>query len=165
MDQSSHSDASSTDFVPNIPLVDIYVQALTSMRSTDDISLRLLAAVPVISGIGISLLVRQPTSSLPGGARLFVSIFAALVTFAIYRWERRNMSHCRRLRRWAARVESRWLDELPVEAQIVPAGAPHDDNISGRFFSRTWGKAQAELLLYVTVIASWLAAGVYAAVV
>lgn len=42
--------------------------------------------------------------------------------------------------------------------------APHDDNLSSKFFSRTWGKTQAELLLYMTVILGWLATGLYSAV-
>jgi hypothetical protein len=41
------------------------------------------------------------------------------------------------------------------------AAPPHDDNLSGKFFSRTWGKTQAELLLYTTVIVGWLATGIY----
>jgi hypothetical protein len=165
MDQPSQSEINPTDPAQNIPLSDIYIQALTTMRSTDDISLRLLAAVPVVSGIGITLLVRQPTSALPDGAKLFLSTFAALVTFAIYRWERRNMSHCRHLRGWAAELESRHLDKLRSAVGIALRDAPHGDNSSGRFLSKTWGKTQAELLLYLTAIVSWLATGIYAAII
>jgi hypothetical protein len=131
------------------------------MRATDDISLRLLAAVPFVSGIGITLLIRQPSDSFPAVARLLVSIFAAIVTFAIYRWEHRNLSHCRHLRNWAAEIEKARLRGLPVGIGTTLGAAPHGDNLSSRFFSRTWGKTQAEQLLYLTVIVSWLATGLY----
>jgi hypothetical protein len=162
MDQLTRPASESIDVASNISLTDIYVQALTSMRTTDDISLRLLAAVPFVSGIGITLLVRQPSDAFPPAARLFVSLFAAIVTLAIYRWERRNMSHCRRLRNWAAQAERTYLVGLPTETRNALGAAPHDDNLSGKFFSRTWGKTQAELLLYTTVIVSWLVTGLYA---
>jgi hypothetical protein len=161
MDQLTRPASRSIDLAPNISLTDIYAQALTSMRATDDISLRLLAAVPFVSGIGISLLVRQPSDAFPAVARLFVSLFAAMVTLAIYRWERRNMSHCRRLRNWAAQVERTYLIGLPAETRNALGAAPHDDNLSGKFLSRTWGKTQAELLLYTTVIVGWLVTGLY----
>jgi hypothetical protein len=164
LDQVDRPAPASIDVAPHISLGDIYTQALTSMRATDDISLRLLAAVPFVSGIGITLLVRKPTEVFPAMPRLFVSLFAAVVTLAIYRWERRNMSHCRRLRTWAAQVERTCFIELPTETRMALRAPPHDDNLSGKFFSRTWGKTQAELLLYVTVIVGWLATGLYSVV-
>jgi hypothetical protein len=48
MDQLAQPASTSIDLAPNISLADIYTQALTSMRATDDISLRLLAAVPFV---------------------------------------------------------------------------------------------------------------------
>jgi hypothetical protein len=66
MDQLAQPASPSIDLAPNISLTDIYTQALTSMRATDDISLRLLAAVPFVSGIGITLLVRQPSDPFRG---------------------------------------------------------------------------------------------------
>src|SRR6266511_1207172 len=156
VDQLTQSGSTSIDLAPNVSLADIYVQALTSMRATDDISLRLLAAVPFVSGIGIALLARQPSDAFPATPRFFVSIFAAIVTLAIYRWERRNMSHCRRLRTWAAQVEYAYLSGLSTEAGKALSAPPHDDNLSGKFVSRTWGKTQAELLLYMTAIVTAL---------
>jgi hypothetical protein len=67
--------------VSKLSLSDLYIQAYTNMRATDEISLKLLAAIPFVSGVGISLLVRKPTEAFPAGARLLVSLFAAVVTF------------------------------------------------------------------------------------
>jgi hypothetical protein len=161
MGQPVRQDSNSIDLASNISLSDIYTEALASMRATDDISLRLLAAVPFVSGVGISLIVRQPSDNFPPIARLFVSLFAAVVTFAIYRWERRNMSHCRRLRNCAGEIEKAYLHSLPVGAGTELMEAPHADSLSSRFLSRTWGKTQAEALLYLTVIMGWLATGLY----
>ena len=134
-----------------LSLSDLYTQAYTNMRATDEISLKLLAAIPFVSGVGISLLVRKPTEAFPAGARLLVSLFAAVVTFAIYRWERRNISTCKHYRDYAKGLENEYGISLTGQK-------PPQEN---RFFSRRWGKTEAEILLYWTVIAGWLATGIY----
>ena len=80
-----------------------------------------------------------------------MSLFAAVVTFAIYRWERRNILTCKYYRSYAAELEDNY--------GILPTGQkPSQKN---RLLSRRWGKTEAEILLYFTVIAGWLATGVY----
>lgn len=76
LDQEDRSNPASTDVAPRLSLDNVYAQALITMRATDDISLRLLAVVPFVSGIGITLLVRKETEAFPGTARLLVSMFA-----------------------------------------------------------------------------------------
>jgi hypothetical protein len=49
--------------VSKLSLSDLYIQAYTNMRATDEISLKLLAAIPFVSGVGILLLVRKPTEA------------------------------------------------------------------------------------------------------
>jgi hypothetical protein len=164
MDQPVQPNLKSIELQSKVSLTDIYAQALTSMRATDDISLRLLAAVPFVSGIGITLLVRGQSESFPAAARLLVSLFAAVVTFAIYRWERRNISHCGRLRRWAAEVESTSLREMPTEPDTELRNAPHGDPRARKIFGITWRKTEAEALLYITAMVGWIAAGLYVVV-
>jgi hypothetical protein len=157
---------------PKLSVSDLYVQAYTNMRATDEISLKLLAAIPFVSGVGISLLVRKPTEAFPAEARLLVSLFAAVVTFAIYRWECRNISNCRRYRDCAAELERPYLDELlqngkaSLQKNDVPnSGSPGYWFLSWRWVkwiqSWKWGKTAAERLLYWTVIVGWLATGIY----
>jgi hypothetical protein len=86
-------------------LTDVYREVCQHIRATDDTSLKLLAAVPLATGIGITLLVRPPTPDLADGARSLLSLFAAVVTFAIYRWERKNIATCGHYRDWAAALE------------------------------------------------------------
>jgi hypothetical protein len=145
--------------VSKLSLSDLYIQAYTNMRATDEISLKLLAAIPFVSGVGISLLVRKPTEAFPAGARLLVSLFAAVVTFAIYRWERRNISTCKHYRNYAEEMENKY--GISPTGQKPPQELSKEPQKENRFFSRRWGKTEAEILLYWTVIAGWLATGVY----
>ncbi len=93
---------------------------------------------------------------------MLVSLFAAVVTFAIYRWERRNISNCSHYRRCAAELERDYLRRFSPTWQEPPQEKlPHDRSLAHSFFSLRWGKTEAEQLLYWTVIVGWLATGVY----
>ncbi len=143
-------------------LTDVYREVCAHIRATDDISLKLLAAVPLATGIGITILVRTSTQDLPGAARSALSLFAAVITFAIYRWERKNIATCGHFREWAAVLER---DHFKLPLPIVEAGAPrtrpHGGVSAPAFFGQSWGKTQAEILLYWAVIVSWLPTSVY----
>jgi len=143
-------------------LTDVYREVCAHIRATDDTSLKLLAAVPLATGIGITILVRTSTQDLPGVARSVLSLFAAVITFAIYRWERKNIATCGHFREWAAVLER---DHFKLPLPIVETGAPrthpHGGVSAPAFFGRSWGKTQAEILLYWAVIVSWLATSVY----
>src|SRR5712692_9866595 len=54
-------------------LTDVYHEVCEHIRATDDISLKLLAAVPLATGIGITLLIRSPTEALPDSVRSALS--------------------------------------------------------------------------------------------
>jgi hypothetical protein len=151
-------------------LTELYHEVCEHIRATDDTSLKLLAAVPLATGIGITLLVRPSTPDLADGARSLLSLFAAVVTFAIYRWERKNIATCAHYREWAATLERDHFqlpvpaDEGPVEAaptRPAPHTYPHGSVSAPAFAGQSWGKTQAEILLYWTVIVSWLAASAY----
>jgi hypothetical protein len=147
---------------PVTGLTDVYREVCAHIRATDDTSLKLLAAVPLATGIGVTILVRTSTQDLPGVARSALSLFAAVITFAIYRWERKNVATCGHFREWAAVLERDHF-KLPVPAGEAggPKTQPHGGVSAPPFFGRSWGKTQAEILLYRTVIVSWLATGVY----
>lgn len=143
-------------------LTDLYHEVCEHIRATDDTSLKLLAAVPLATGIGITLLVRPSTPDLADGARSLLSLFAAVVTFAIYRWERKNIATCAHYREWAAVLERDHF-RLPLPADEGPArrAYPHGSITAPAFAGQSWGKTQAEVLLYWAVIVSWLAASAY----
>jgi hypothetical protein len=148
-------------------LNNVYREVCAEIRATDETSLKLLATVPLATGVGIALLVRVPGSNLPSGARLLLSVFAALVTFAIYRWERKNIATCSHFRRWAAALERSYF-RLPCHAELRPTPdddtLPHDRIRPPRSFGLVWNKTEAVRLLYWTAIIGWLSAGAYTVV-
>src|SRR5262245_61779994 len=80
----------------------------THIRTTDDVSFKLIGLVPLVSiaGIAASLLKAEPKFT-PLVALL--SLFAAAVTLALWIWERRNIQTCLWLRARAAKLEEQVL--------------------------------------------------------
>lgn len=115
----------------------------TQIQATDDISLKLLGFVPLITvaGIATSLFKAEP-KLVPIIALL--SLFAAGITLAIWVWERRNIQTCLWLRCRAAELEERAFG--PFAGQF--AGFPDKP---GR-----QGKTEAERMLYGMTIGAWL---------
>src|SRR6266516_134668 len=66
----------------------VYHEIYEQVRAKDDVSFKLLSLVPLISGAGISVLVK---TDIAWGLKCFVSLFGATVTFSIFRWELRNI--------------------------------------------------------------------------
>jgi hypothetical protein len=127
----------------------LHSEICTNIRTTDDISFKLLGFVPLVSGIGIFAvldLLGGEVASWP--TTVFVSLFGATITFALFCWELRNIQICRWLRERAEDIER---DELKL-----PVGPFHGRDDSRRFLGIGWGKERAEKLLYSTTIAGWL---------
>src|SRR4029453_16675914 len=80
----------------------LYQQILEQVRAKDDISFKLLSLVPLISGAGISILIK---TDIAWGLKCFVSLFGATVTFSIFRWELRNIGWCDWLLKQARRID------------------------------------------------------------
>jgi len=100
MDQSSNAAGDSEGLGrASADLNNVYREVCAENRATDETSLKLLAAVPLATGIGITFIVRSSNSTLTDPARALLCLFAALVTFAIYRWERKNIATCSHLRK------------------------------------------------------------------
>jgi hypothetical protein len=72
----------------------VYAEISASVRTTDDISFKLLGLVPLISGGGIFLLLDASKQLDWSPVTIFIALFGAVVTFAIYRWEVRNIQTC-----------------------------------------------------------------------
>jgi len=107
--------------------MDVYREVCAHIRATDDTSLKLLAAVPLATGIGVTILVRTSTQDLPGVARSVLSLFAAVITFAIYRWERKNVATCvtsaSGLPSWSETISSsRFQPGKRERRKIIPMG-------------------------------------------
>lgn len=117
-----------------------YQQIYEQVRAKDDVSFKLLSLVPLISGAGISILVK---TDLAWGLKCFVSLFGATVTFSIFRWELRNIQWCD------------WL--LKQAKNIDHVGAPPQPKLRiSRCKRVAVGKTEAETILYLAVILAWL---------
>jgi hypothetical protein len=133
-----------------------YAEICSSVRATDEISFKLLGLVPLISGGGIVLLLdagKRPTWS---PVVIFVALFGATVTFAIYRWEVRNIQTCNWLIARGADLEREELG--------LAKGQFYNRDPAPSLLGRRMGKAGAERLLYATTIGAWLLLPVVAAV-
>ena len=127
----------------------LYSEICTDIRTTDDISFKLLGFVPLVSGIGIFAvldLLGGRVASWP--TTVFVSLFGATITFALFRWELRNIQICRWLR---SRAEDLERDELGLTA-----GPFVGRDAAPMLLGHRMGKTEAEKLLYTTTIGAWL---------
>ena len=120
-----------------------YTHLNANIRSTDDISFKLLGLVPLFSGSGILVaLLRSEYFWSP--AIYAMAAFGALITFGLFRWELRNIQTCLWLIKCGKALE-----------QAEDAGKP------GQFYCRPEaplgiGKTEAEKLIYGVTIFTWL---------
>jgi hypothetical protein len=140
----------------------VYQQIHENIRTTDDISFKLMNLVPLISAGGISLLAK---SDISWNVKCFVSVFAAIVVFGIFRWELRNIQSCNWQRARAERMDDPGLPDAP-ELRFIPRALvqlmrflmnklrkPGPTKKEGPV---RIGKTQAEIIIYLTVILAWL---------
>src|SRR6266571_2454828 len=76
--------------------------------TTDEISFKLLGLVPLVSGAGIAAVFLKAEVQ-PSALICLLSLFAAIVTMALFCWERRNIQICKWLRDQAANLEAESL--------------------------------------------------------
>ena len=98
-----------------------YETISSSIRATDDISFKLLGLVPLLSGVGIFALLRGPKDRLSSAGVAFFAIFAALIAFALYRWELRNVQNCEWFRDRLADIERDEFGLLSGQYLLRPA--------------------------------------------
>ena len=167
------------DLEVNKFVVKVYEEICTNIRTSDDISFKLLGFVPLISGSGAAILtlgqIWGDTSSI---AVLLISIVASIVTFGLFKWELRNVQKCDWLIARAAELErSFFYTETPGEKRVISqfygwslqakpplfgklpkfqaieeAEKGKDRNSAG---ARV-GKTEAERIIYWASIAAWL---------
>jgi hypothetical protein len=138
----------------------------SSIRATDDISFKLLGLVPLLSGVGILALLRALEDPRSSAGVAFFAVFAALVTFALYRWELRNIQNCRWFRERLADIERHEFGLFRGQYLLQPD--PPKLSVFGRPVRiGRWSeidKAKAEVLLYGTAIAAWIILACYGAI-
>ena len=126
--------------------VDRRFEELTAhIRFTDEVSFKLLGFVPLLSVTGIAAVL------LKGDARfspllMLLSLFAAVITWALFAWELRNIQMCSWCRDRAAELES--------DSEDLPLAAGHFSRFPDAF--RKLGKTAAEKVVYSSTVFAWL---------
>jgi hypothetical protein len=124
-----------------------YTETCRSHQGIADFRAKLLALLPVASGAGIFLILRQESPT-PGAADLAaIGLFGFAATFGLFMYELRGIQHCHELRRQAGRLES---------ALEVPAGSAQFRDISKSRLMGLVGVEGASWLVYTAVLMSWL---------
>ena len=115
----------------------IYQEVCADIRATDEISFKLMGLVPLVTGAAfLTFCVSDELSEMPK-LIIAVSVFAALITLALFRWELRNIQKCNSLLKRA--------DEMAkVDSRTMP---PKPSGI---------GKTKAEAAVYSVTIVTWL---------
>jgi hypothetical protein len=109
-------------------LMSIYTELCNNIRATDEISFKLLGAVPFASGVGAGILTILDKSNLLNSvyAVMGLSVLGAVITLGLFRWELRNIQKCNWLIARAARVEQRLL---PQEHNLQYSGMAGDHHL------------------------------------
>jgi hypothetical protein len=129
----------------------LYEQVCVNVRATDESSFKLLSLVPLVSGGGIAVLLSTNTTLARLPLVAFVSLFGAVVTFGLFRWELRNIQTCSRLIDVGAALErERFM--LPAHGQFSGRRSKPAPMLLGREI----GKTEAEWIIYSAVICAWL---------
>lgn len=84
----------------------VYEQICENIRTTDDVSFKLLGFVPLFSSSGVAILsIARFREVISCPAVILVSLAAAVITFGLFKWERRNVQRCNWLIARAAELE------------------------------------------------------------
>jgi len=120
-----------------------YAETCTSIRATDDISFKLMGFVPLVSGATLlTFFLKDPISQDKAALVVALTLFAALITLGLFRWELRNIQSCSWLKRRAEALES----EI-----VTISGAPKQPQPPLKI-----GKTEAEKWIYSVTILAWL---------
>ena len=152
---------------PDDVAMDVYQDICNNIRVTDEISFKLLGIVPLASGVGAAALTLADKTNLlrdfPHVEKVVIvlSILGAAITFALFRWELRNIQKCIWLISRAAKFETEVLRKPKLQfdgtVRKIYLEATDLSQIRvpglGEF---PWGKAHAERVVYLASIAGWL---------
>lgn len=140
-----------------------YQEICNDIRTTDDISFKILGLVPFVSGAALATILG--TNHLTHADLIYIGLLGAVLTFGFYRWELRNIEICTWLEGCAADIEKGSLGLLgsPENPRGQFSGLP----LAPLLFSwlhkpgkpRTSiriGKKGAEHIIYLATIAAWL---------
>lgn len=142
----------------------LYQEICKKIKVMDAIGFKLICLVPLFSGLSIITLysLAEYFSSL---ILIFTGIFGAMITFFIFRWEKRNMQMSNIFRSYAEILEAKKIKlENENQSLEIIMGGPYSllrsrnkpllwnsvESLNG------WGKLEAETAIYSTTLLYWL---------
>jgi hypothetical protein len=129
-------------------LVAIYKEICGSHNAIADFRAKLLAALPLASGVGIFVLTdKKPTDGLQVKALLPIGLFGVVVVLGLFMYELRGIQDCTFLRKRAGAIEQ----QLKLQVATTQFNKRPDPEV--------WGFADeigAGWIVYGAVIAAWL---------
>lgn len=148
-------------------LLSLYKDVSANIKATDEISFKLLGAVPLVSGILSGVLtVLGESNALEGyeaPAVVALAVLGLFITAGLFRWELRNIQKCNWLISRAARLERQLFSS--EDARIQFDGIASDDDLKAQemqdvqissVFKFPWGKTQSVKLVYSASLGAWL---------
>jgi hypothetical protein len=121
----------------------IYAETCNSIRTTDEISFKLMGFVPLVTGaMLLTFFLKKPIPAENTDLVVALALVAALITLGLFRWELRNIQNCSWLRRRAKALEA---------AIVTSSGVPRQPDPPHRI-----GKTEAEKWIYSITVLAWL---------
>lgn len=156
---------------PGLDVSAFYDEVCTNIRTTDEISFKLLGLVPFASAAGIIGISTIDKASLIPGVRLLIALFAVTITFALFIWEKRNIQLCDHYIACAECIERRYgfgfakrpkhnkWPRLPRNKNREDPCKPDlkTDHRPGILMRKT----NAENIIYGATMISWLSYGIF----
>jgi hypothetical protein len=155
----------------------LYEQICINIRTSDDISFKLMGLVPLISGSGAAVLsLGSIWSDISSMAVILLALVAAVITFGLFKWEMRNVQKCNWLIDRATDIESGWNGEKIAVRQFAGWSDVRKPPLFGRpkkkpdeSGSRSQekggiGKTESEKIIYWASIIAWLVPAITALV-
>jgi hypothetical protein len=139
--------------------LDLYKEICTNIRTTDDISFKLLGFVPTFAGSAAGALTLLEKSGFltvrAPGVVLALAIVGLLLTFGLFRWELRNLQKCDWLILRAGDLEQYALTGREPLVDIQYLGWKSRPRPTLKRLKWPMGKTESEVIVYGAAMLAW----------
>jgi len=130
-----------------------YIEILKQITERDNISFKLLAFVPTVTGLLVFLTLWKEARGLPVLVFVIIGLLGAAITCFVWRWEMRNIQFCSILRNNAAEIELQYKRAgETISSPFADMGKAERPS----FWGFRMGKTEAEKGLYIATIILWI---------
>lgn len=141
----------------------IYREVCNNIRTTDEVSFRLLGLVPLVTAAGIFGIIYKP-EFVSSPLAVVITIFAAIVTSALFCWELRNLRLCSSYIEYAKILEKyvfysamgKLAEKEPLNKSTLKERTRGQGLFSSRPDTKVIRKTIAECIIYSATISAWI---------